>query len=295
MTKTRGFFKAVARKFPRLASIYRALRYGPHIISPPEISKMGFKFTGSKAVVNGSYEPDESRLVKKLLSDVDYVVNVGANIGYYVCMALHEGKPVIGFEPIPLNVQYLLANISANNFKESAEIFPIALSDKPGVINIYGGGSGASLIKGWANTAEDFSCLVPTSTLDLVLGNRFNKEQLLIIVDIEGAEKRMLDSANLLLEMNPKPLWLIEINGTVNQPKGVGMNPFLLETFDKFWTRGYCVAMAGEKMRPINREEIIRSVDTGFDIGGSHNFLFFDKKLQTKMEFFFKSIHLEFF
>lgn len=45
MTKTREFFKVVARKFPRLASICRVLRYGPHIIESPEISVIGFQFT----------------------------------------------------------------------------------------------------------------------------------------------------------------------------------------------------------------------------------------------------------
>lgn len=284
MSKIRKFLKSIANKHPHAASIYRAIRYGTHIIPVPVITPMGFKFSGSEAVIKGNYEPDETRLVKKLLSDIDCVINVGANIGYYACIALNANKPVVAFEPIELNVQYLLNNIGSNKFEATAEIFPMALSDHPGVLKIYGGGSGASLIKGWAGTADDFSCLVPSSTLDLVVGNRFDQKKLLIIVDIEGAEKRMLDSANKLLDMNPKPLWLVEINGTVNQPMGVNMNPFLLETFEKFWSRGYKSVMAGEKLRIIDRAEITRSVETGIDIGGSHNFLFYDEKLHAKIE-----------
>lgn len=284
MLKLRKILKAAAKKYPRTAAVYRAVRYGPTIIASPQMTPMGFKFSGSLAVEKGGYEPDETRLVKKILPNVDYLINIGANIGYYACISLSMGKPVIAFEPIELNVQYLLNNISANNFDAAFEAYPIALSDRPGIMKIYGGGSGASLIKGWAGTAEDFSCLVPTSTVDLVLGKRFLNERLLIIVDIEGAEKRLLDASDLLLEMNPKPLWLIEINGTVNQPQGIKMNPFFLETFEKFWNKGYKTVMAGKELRPISREEIVRSVNTGIDIGGTHNFLFYDENLQAMVE-----------
>lgn len=284
MLKIRKFLKVIANTYPHLAYIYRAVRYGPHIIPTPVMTPSGFKFSGSEAVRKGVYEPDETCLVKKLLPDIDCVINIGANIGYYACIALNAKIPVVAFEPIELNVQYLLNNIGSNEFEATAEIFSMALSDRPGVLEIYGGGSGASLIKGWAGTADDFSCLVPSSTLDLVLGSRFDQEKLLIIVDIEGAEKRMLDAAVKMLEMEPKPLWLVEINGTVNQPKGVNMNPYLLETFEKFWSRGYKSVMAGEKLRPIDRVEITQSAETGIDIGGSHNFLFYDEKLQAKIE-----------
>ena len=284
MTTFRKFLKSTAKKYPKIAGIYRAFRYGPQIIPTPVMTPMGFKFSGSQAVQNGTYEPDETNLVKKLLADVDYVINIGANIGYYACIALKENVPVIAFEPIETNIQYLLNNLNANRFQSNCEVFPIALSDTVGIIKIYGGGSGASLIKGWAGTAEDFSCLVPSSTLDLVLGNRFNHERLLIIVDIEGAERRMLDAALKLLDMNPKPLWLIEINGSINQPKGVNMNPHFLETFEIFWQRGYESIMSGETMRHISRDEISNCVKTGNDITGSHNFLFFDKGLEPRIK-----------
>lgn len=284
MSKIRKTLKSLAKLYPRSAAVYRAVRYGPHIIEEPIMTPMGFKFSGSAAVIAGCYEPDETRLVKKLLPNVDFLVNVGANIGYYVCVAMEAGKPVIAFEPIELNVQYLLNNIHSNNFKVSSEIYPLALGDHPGIQRIYGGGSGASLIKGWAGTADDFSCLVPSSTLDLVLGQRFDNQKLLIIVDIEGAEKSMLEAASKFIEMSPKPLWLIEINGTVNQPHGVNMNPYFLETFDKFWSKGYKCAMAGERLQPISREEIVISVKTGIDIGGSHNFLFYDEARQLEID-----------
>jgi hypothetical protein len=171
---------------------------------------------------------DETHLVKGLLPDIDFTINIGANIGRYNSISLHTKMPVIAFE---LNIQHLLNSISSNKLQANTEIFPIALSNYPGILDIYGGGSDASLIQCWAGTADNFSCLIPSSTLDLVLGNLFVVEQLLIIVEIEGALKRMLVPAIKLFDMNPRPLWLVEINVAVHQPKGITMNPFLLETF----------------------------------------------------------------
>lgn len=95
MLKLRKILKAAAKKYPRTAAVYRAVRYGPTIIASPEMTPMGFKFSGSLAVAKGSYEPDETRLVKKILPNVDYLINIGANIGYYACISLSMGKPVI--------------------------------------------------------------------------------------------------------------------------------------------------------------------------------------------------------
>jgi FkbM family methyltransferase len=152
---------------------------------------------------NGSFEPIETSLVKRIFPKVDFVVNVGANIGYYVCQALHSNKKVFAFEPIEKNIKYLLRNIKANNWQDNCEIFPVALGNKNTILEIYGGGTGASLIKGWAGTHERFSTLVPCLTLNDLLGNRLSGNNIFIIVDIEGAENMMLEGATKLLEMNP--------------------------------------------------------------------------------------------
>ena len=116
-----------------------------------------------------------------------------------------------------------------------AEIFPpMALSNQVGIIEIYGGGTGASLLKGWAGTPESYVTLVPCSTMDRVLGNRFQGSKTLMIVDIEGAEKLMLEGAAAFVAMEPKPVWLVEISVGEHQPKGIKINPNLLSTFQLF-------------------------------------------------------------
>ncbi len=52
----------------------------------------------------GRFEVEETALVARLLDQVDLFVDIGANIGYYTCLALKKGKPVIAFEPQQQNL-----------------------------------------------------------------------------------------------------------------------------------------------------------------------------------------------
>lgn len=268
--------KPIVAKFPRLAIYYRKVRDKWMINEEPQDTPMGFKFIGSSSMQNGEFEPEETQIVKDLVSSVDVVVNVGANIGYYCCIALNLGKYVIAFEPISLNVHYLLRNIKANNWDSRIEVYPIALSDKVGVIEIYGGGTGASLLKGWAGVPDQDVTLVPSSKLDNVLNSRLKDTKSLFIVDIEGAEHLLLEGASSTLNMELKPIWMMEIAISEHQPKGVTLNPKLLSTFQIFWDAGYEAWTCDKQCRIIHPEEIEELVKSGLDTIHTNNFLFFE-------------------
>jgi FkbM family methyltransferase len=271
-----AFLRPLIEKYPRVALIYRLLRDSKVIIQQPKMTSLGFKFHGNIAMEQGSFEPHETELVKIIFPKVDILINVGANIGYYTCLALYNQKKIIAFEPIELNVKVLLKNIKANNWQSNAEVLPIALSNSVGIIEIYGGGTGASLVKGWAGTSENYSTLVSCSTLNNILGNRLVGQKIFVIVDIEGAEDRMLEGSSAMLDLNPKPIWLVEISVEEHQPDGTKINPNLLNTFEKFWSRGYESITADSLLRKITREEIIKIIETKNNTFGTHNFLFFE-------------------
>ncbi|BEI39329.1 hypothetical protein PHIN8_12730 [Polynucleobacter sp. HIN8] len=269
--------KPLVERFPSVAMAYRQIRDIRALSNEPQLTRLGFKFNGNKKMENGLFEPIETNLVKKILPKVDFVVNIGANIGYYVCHALQSNKKVFAFEPIEINLKYLLRNIKANNWQENCEIFPVALSNKTSIIEIYGGGTGASLIKGWAGSSEKYSTFVPCSTLNNLLGDRLVGNYVFVIVDIEGAENMMLEGATKLLDMNPKPIWLVEISGGEHQPRGTKINPHIMETFEKFWQRGYVAITADNQLRKISREEILKIIELQVDSFETHNFLFYDE------------------
>jgi FkbM family methyltransferase len=268
--------KPLVSRSPRLAAMYRGMRDQLEGMEEPQPTYWGFKLAGNAAMAQGTFEPVETELVRKLLHEVDVLINVGANVGYYCCHALSMGKPVIAFEPMPRNLRFLCKNINANGW-QGAEIFPVALSNKIGILEIYGANTGASLVKGWAGIPESYKTLVPCSTLDLLLNTRLQGKRALILVDIEGAEKWMLEGASIMLVNDPKPIWVVEIVTSENQPQGVAINPNFSSTFQFFFENGYEAFSANQEMRPITIEDV-ELFAKGSLKAGTYNFMFRELK-----------------
>jgi FkbM family methyltransferase len=266
--------KPVVERVPSLAAIYRLIRDNRLFTGEPQMTPMGFRFIGNSEMEKGEFERHERLLVEHLLSVTDVVINVGANIGYYCCIGSHYDKHVVAFEPMPTNLYHLYRNIQANGWEQQIEVFPLALADRVGVIEIFGGGTGASLIRGWADTPESQVTCVPVSSLDQVLGHRFSDQQCLLIVDIEGAEPAMLKGASSYLERVPKPMWMVEISITEHQPERIPLNPHLMETFQCFWRHGYRSFAIGPRLRSVTESDLETIVATGVNHLGGHSFLF---------------------
>ena len=179
--------RPIVERFPRLAAIHRFARDSRIFFQEPIQTPKGFRLIGSLKMLNGTFEPDEYEIVKKCLNKSDLFVNIGANVGYYCCIALKAGKPTIAFEPNEINVKCLYQNILVNGWSDQIEIYPIALSNRTGLIKMYGDGTGSSLIKGWAGMPERIRKTVPMSTLDNVLGERAKGKKCFVLVDIEGS------------------------------------------------------------------------------------------------------------
>ena len=262
------------KRFPRLNAAYRGYRESKHMHRPPVKNPLGFWFTGNKLMQSGQFEPEETRIVQEMLGDVDVLINIGANIGYYCCIAMERKKRVVAFEPLPKNLEFLMQNITLNGMENSIEIFPLALGSSSGIAKFFGGGTGASLIEGWAGQSEEQVTLVPVSTLDIVLGNRMQGTRCLILIDVEGSELAMLQSASKMLSNLPRPIWLVEISVNEHQPAGTLINPNLVATFEIFFEAGYHAFTANRASRRIFLNEVQQVATTGCDTLQTHNFVF---------------------
>ena len=275
--------KFCLKPFPKISYFYRIIRDSRPIKDKPKVTKFGFKFLGHAYMVGGEFEPQETELAIQIFKKIDVFIDVGANVGFYSCLAMSYGKYTIAIEPIQKNLQYLMQNIKVNAFDNSIEIFPVALSDKSDIIDIYGSGTAASVLKGWAGISEQSVSIVPSLVLDNLLFQRFPGKQLFVKVDIEGAEKLMLQGATQLLSRIPKPIWLIEIMISEHQPNGMKINPNLMCTFNIFWDSGYIALTADKNLREINYEEINSIVQTGINTLETHNFLFLETKQRNQI------------
>lgn len=237
----------------------------------------GFKLMGSSSVHHlamqkGTFEPEETRLFMEYFQNSDVFVDVGANIGFYTCLARRSGKHVIAVEPLPKNLKYLYSNLLANDWND-VEVFPVGLSEQAGLATLYGGSStGASLIGSWAGASQMFHQIIPISTLDILMGSRFTGKKIFIKIDVEGVEYSVLLGATNVIQMQPKPTWVIEI--CLNEFHPDGINPNFQDIFEIFWQQGYEVRTADQRNKLIQPSDVKRWVECGRCDSGTINYKF---------------------
>lgn len=237
----------------------------------------GFELIGTNsihhlAMQEGTFEPEETILFKEIFQRADVFVDVGANIGFYSCLARSCALHVIAIEPMAKNLDYLYANFLANGWND-IEIFPVGLSGAHGLATLYGGSStGASLIRRWAGASQKFTRTIPLSTLDILMGDRFAGKRVFVKVDVEGAEYPALLGATGVMNMQPKPTWVVEI--CLNEYHPDGINPHFQDTFDLFWQRGYEARTADRRNKLIQRVDVDNWLKCGRCASGTINYMF---------------------
>lgn len=266
--KAHGFAFKVAVIRQQCRNFSRYLKFHWRVLGPAPTTPYGFKLHGNRYMQAGVFEPEETAFAQRCLNETEVFINIGANIGYYCLHALKLGRKTIAFEPNDLNVLHLLHNVRVNGWQEGFELFPLALSDQTGIMEIYGGGTGASLLSGWAGSQAYHSTLCPVARLDDVLGNRFAGKKTFVLVDIEGAEYFMLCGAGILLRQQPRPLWLMEV---CRQGHDNRANPNFAKTFELFWAAGYSAWLVSGKPRRVEASEIAAG---GNALPAQGNFLF---------------------
>lgn len=244
----------------------------------PRMTPLGFVFSGStsihhKAMQKGEFESSEVEWLKEQLNSIDYFIDIGANVGYFSCIARSEGKSVIAVEPLWKNLQMLLRNIELNS-GPPVEVFPLALSAEIGTMNLYGlSSTGASLLANWAGAPVSAVRRVPVTILDNILGGRFIDKRLLIKVDVEGFEYQLLKGSKSTLDREIKPVWLIEITNSQFHPQG--LNPHFEDTFQEFWRRGYlCYALTSAGKALIENNNFVEI--NKYQSKGVINYIFID-------------------
>jgi len=133
-------------------------------------------------------EPIATEYVSKLLKPNDIVVDLGANIGYYVLLEAMRCEKVYAIEPVKQNVDLLKFNVGINGYK-NVEIFSLAIGDKNcrAEMNISTNSNLHSFypVDGCLDKIE-----VDMITLDDFLINK--KRPTFVRMDIEGYELKVL-------------------------------------------------------------------------------------------------------
>lgn len=147
-------------------------------------------------------------------------LDIGANIGVYsitlgnVFRNTHAVS-IYGFEPYGESYALFQENIQTNNLSDKVVAFRQALSDRKGDLQLYLNAldPGSNTVRGGGQVAADGSLFVPACKLDEVIrsiaGGCFRKV-LVMKVDVEGAERSVIDGAGATLDLFESVLIMVE-------------------------------------------------------------------------------------
>lgn len=149
----RGYIKAVKRYlYWRLVLPYflvtqakwyinRLLRSQHQIIKDIQGHKMMIDISlggiHKNLYIFGNHEPLISKIFSEIIPQGAKVVDVGANIGYYVLLEARKAQKIYAFEPEPHNVELLRKNLSLNSYQDRVEVYQLAVGDRTGKALLY--------------------------------------------------------------------------------------------------------------------------------------------------------------
>ena len=256
----------------RIRSFNRRRLIRRHLKRASVNTPFGFKFFGPIAMQNGNFEINETKILIKLFSQADLFVNVGANFGYYICMARNMGIRSIAVEPIPINHSILKRNITENNWDQNVILHRVACGNSDENVTIYGEGTSASIIQGWHQNPNTLKHVVPMKKLDNILSNEKVTSKSIILIDVEGFEFDVLRGSQNILGSKDKPVIMLESGLGGHTPQG-GLNLKFLEIFKFIIKNGYRVFSVEDIDFEITQVLIKKNIEQNEDQLGTHNFL----------------------
>jgi FkbM family methyltransferase len=184
-----------------------------------------------------SYEPETSLFFECVLNAGDYIVDIGAHIGYFSILAskiVGENGTIFSFEPERNNYDQFRQNIELNDLK-NIRTFNLALSseDREGELFVNSDNDGGHAL--W-DVSKHSACEksrkyrlkqpVGVSMLDTILQAESVTKIKLIKIDTEGAEHNILRGAQKIIETCRVPFIICEINRTGLEHMGTDEDNF---------------------------------------------------------------------
>jgi FkbM family methyltransferase len=253
----RSFFERVPFAFHVIRDVRDTLRLDS--LSPLQ-TEHGFWFVGSGAMQDREYARGESVLMTRLLERHSVLLDIGANVGYFTCLARNLEKTVLCFEPVRTNLFFLYKNLELNSWQDGVEVYPVALGARAGSVSVYGARCGSSLVAGWGGGSPSHE-KVSVLPLDSILQDRFSGERVLCKVDVEGFEYQLLQGARGALARAQAPTWLVEI--FLKRGRGAALNPHFVETFTMFFDAGYECFGEGDRTVPVSIDRVLQWKNKG--------------------------------
>ncbi len=155
--------------------------------------------------LEGEWFVAESSLVQSLVVPNKGVIDVGANIGYYLLLFAQAGaEPIVGIEPDLDNLTEVRRTIAANTMPQ-VEIVEAAVGASPGIAHFNPGLNGS--------VSDQGERQVRMVTVDEITPGDVG----LIKIDVEGFERHVLEGAARTIETR-RPRLFVEIHPALIGP-----------------------------------------------------------------------------
>ena len=160
----------------------------------------------------GEYEPEVTELLRASFCPSDVFYDIGANIGYYSCLAAATGvETIVSVEPDPINIAVLSLNMALNGFDaQRLLVVDAALSDVSGNATFYRSHVANTGMSGLNSRHSVASFKVNVKTLDELLLELKGQFPTVLKIDVEGWELNVLRGAERLLKETPPKLIIFE-------------------------------------------------------------------------------------
>jgi FkbM family methyltransferase len=213
----------------------------------------------------GTYEPDVTALVRRVLRPGHTFVDVGANMGWFSLLAAGLVGPqgrVVAIEPNPANVALLEASAQENGFA-NIEVANMALAEHPMAVALETDGSNGRVIpvEEPPRGPVRATYVVAAQPLDSVLESLGVGHVDVIKVDVEGAEPLVLLGGAKAFS-SPPPLLVTEF-----YPLALDSSPWggARRYLALLRSRGYRLAIIGAEDDADDDLVLARAVEDGRD------------------------------
>jgi FkbM family methyltransferase len=143
----------------------------------------------------GIYQPEQTKLIKKLVKKKHTVIDIGANIGYFTLIMAQQAKQVHAFEPEARNFEILKKNVELNGFS-NVKLHNLAVAETNGKTTLHL----CDIGRGMHRIYPSQWCKEGTTNVQTVRIDDIIEEADFIKIDIEGAELGALKGMTKLLK-----------------------------------------------------------------------------------------------
>ncbi|MGC8638725.1 MAG: FkbM family methyltransferase [Isosphaeraceae bacterium] len=236
------------------------------------VADVGDCYSRNHYITGRYYERFVPLLIRRLLDPGDTFIDVGANRGIHSMFAarfLERGR-VVSFEPNPETFRVLQAHITINGLT-NCEPHNIGLSDEAGVLELRlladDHPTSCTFLDTGADVKQTFS--VPIKRLDEVLGGDAPRGKMLVKVDAEGFDHKVIRGLGRLLDFDQLAI-ATEVVDDWLRKTGSSAQALFSEMID----HGFLAFLPSVKKQLLTERLHLEPLRRGLPAAGYHDILF---------------------